>query len=163
MQPKGRFITLEGPEGSGKSTHAQRLAERLRRQGHAVLCTREPGGTRTGEIIRNVLQHDQAGEAICPAAETLLFAASRAQLVQHVILPALRQGQWVISDRFADSTTAYQGYGRGFDLAAIGAINAFAIDGAEPDLTFLLDVNVALGRDRRGGARRQLRQIGDVG
>lgn len=144
----GKFITFEGPEGSGKSTHVQRLAERLRQAGREVLTTREPGGTPTGEAIRAILQHDHAGEPIAPSAELLLFAASRAQLVQRVIAPALAKGVWVLCDRFIDSTTAYQGYGRGFDLSAIHAINGFAIQGHEPDLTILLDVETRAGMDR---------------
>lgn len=145
---RGRFITFEGPEGSGKTTQAARLAERLRAAGLTVLQTREPGGTRTGEAIRNILQHDAAGEPLCSQAEVLLFAASRAQLVQHVILPALERGTWVISDRFADSTTAYQGYGRGFGADCMLAINAFAVSVAQPDLTVLLDVEIETGMRR---------------
>ena len=100
---RGRFITFEGPEGSGKSTQAGRLASRLRQAGLPVVTTREPGGTPTGELIRDVVQHDLTGEPICAEAEVLLFAASRAQLVRRVIRPALTRGDWVISDRFADS------------------------------------------------------------
>ena len=145
---KGRFITLEGPEGGGKSTQVRRLAERLKSAGHAVLTTREPGGTPTGEAIRGILQHDHAGESICPEAELLLFEASRAQLVQHVILPALKKGVWVICDRFVDSTAAYQGYGRGFDLATVLDINRFAMGTCIPDLTLLLDVETQTGLKR---------------
>ena len=145
---RGVFITFEGPEGSGKSTQARRLAERLQAAGREVVRTREPGGTPTGEAIRNLVQHDSAGEPICREAEVLLFAASRAQLVRAVILPALERGACVVSDRFADSTAAYQGYGRGLDLEAIRRINALAIGPAAPDLTFLLDIEVRLGLDR---------------
>ena len=145
---RGRFITFEGPEGSGKSTQAMRLAARLRVRGLDVIGTREPGGTPTGEAIRELLQHDSAGETVCPETEVLLFAASRAQLVRSVILPALQSGAWVVSDRFADSTTAYQGYGRGFDVAKMLEINAFATGDVVPDLTLLLDVDVELGFDR---------------
>ena len=116
--------------------------------GLEVLYTREPGGTPTGEAIREVLQYDKAGEPICPETEVLLFAASRAQLVRHVIIPALEKGTLVICDRFADSTTAYQGYGRGFAIDQMLAINQFAIDGAVPNLTLLLDVDVNLGFQR---------------
>lgn len=144
----GRFITFEGPEGGGKSTHIKRLADRLKSQGREVLITREPGGTPTGEAIRGILQHDQAGEPICPAAELLLFEASRAQLVHTVILPALQKGVWVLCDRFADSTTAYQGYGRGFDLETILMLNRHAIGACVPDLTLLLDIDVQAGRER---------------
>lgn len=145
---RGKFITLEGPEGSGKTTQASLLVERLKKLGREVLYAREPGGTPTGEAIRQILQYDKAGEPICPETEVLLFAASRAQLVRHVIIPALNRGTIVICDRFADSTTAYQGYGRGFPIDQMLAINQFAIDGAVPDVTLLLDVEVTLGFQR---------------
>lgn len=144
----GKFITFEGPEGGGKSTHIKRLAERLKAQGIDVLVTREPGGTPTGEAIRGILQHDHTGEVVCPEAELLLFEASRAQLVRTVILPALHKGTWVLCDRFADSTTAYQGYGRGFDLDAIFMLNQNAMGECIPDLTFLMDIDVQAGRER---------------
>ena len=146
--PRGRFITFEGPEGSGKSTQIGRLAARLRAKGLLVLCTREPGGTPTGELIRDILQHNGSGEGISPRAELLLFEASRAQLVSHVILPALKAGQWVLCDRFMDSTTAYQGYARGFPIDSVGAINAFAVGEAQPELTLLLDLPVKTGFER---------------
>jgi dTMP kinase len=145
---KGKFITFEGPEGSGKTTQARKLLSHLRKEGRDVIYTREPGGTPTGEAIREILQHDKAGEPICPEAEVFLFAASRAQLVRHVILPALKKGTVVVSDRFADSTTAYQGYGRGFSVEQMLAINGFAIGRAVPDVTFLLDIPVELGFKR---------------
>jgi dTMP kinase len=145
---KGVFITLEGPEGSGKSTHAALLATALENAGHKVVSVREPGGTATGEAIRDILQHDKGGEPLFPETEALLFAASRAQLVRDVILPALSQGHCVVADRFADSTTAYQGYGRGFGVDRMLSVNAFAIDGAEPDLTVLLDIPVEQGFER---------------
>ena len=154
----GLFVTFEGPEGSGKSTQVKRLVARLRAAGREVLTTREPGGTPTGEAIRNILQHNAAGEDICAECETLLFEASRAQLVSNVIKPALERGAVVISDRFADSTTAYQGYGRGFDVERLLQLNAFAMGGLEPDLTFLVDVGVVEGfrriqeRSRQTGA-----------
>jgi dTMP kinase len=145
---RGRFITFEGPEGGGKSTQAARLSSRLSERGINVIRTREPGGTLTGEAIRDLLQHDAAGEAIFPETETLLFAASRAQLVRQRIAPALSRGSWVISDRFADSTTAYQGYGRGFAVDDMLSINAFATNGATPDLTLLMDVDLEIGMER---------------
>lgn len=145
---RGRFITFEGPEGSGKSTHVRRLAARLEKQGVGVVVTREPGGTRTGEAIRGILQHDAAGEPLSPRAELLLFEASRAQLVTSVIEPALASGKWVICDRFADSSTAYQGYGRGFGVDAVLALNSFAVGGTAPDLTLLLDIDAGRGLDR---------------
>lgn len=151
----GKFITFEGPEGSGKSTQIHRLARRIEATGHKVLLTREPGGTPTGEAIRGILQHDHAGEPICPAAELLLFEASRAQLVGRVILPALEQGVWVLCDRFTDSTAAYQGYGRGFDVAAILELNHVAVQGCEPDLTVLLDVEIQTGLGRMSHRNRK--------
>ena len=157
----GRFITFEGPEGGGKTTQAKRLLARLRGQGREVLYTREPGGTPTGEAIREILQHDKAGEPICPEAEVFLFAASRAQLVRNVIIPALESGVIVVCDRFADSTTAYQGYGRGFPVDQMLAINAFAIAGAEPDLTMLLDVPISLGFHRIAERQRVLFEAAD--
>lgn len=152
---QGRFITFEGPEGSGKSTQIRRLAKRIEAAGHKVLQTREPGGTPTGEVIRGILQHDHAGEPICPAAELLLFEASRAQLVGRVIRPALEQGVWVLCDRFTDSTAAYQGYGRGFDVTSILEINHIAVQGCEPHLTVLLDVEAQIGLGRMSHRNRQ--------
>ncbi len=148
MGKGGKFITFEGPEGGGKSTHIKRLAARLKAQGVELLLTREPGGTPTGETIRGILQHEQSGEPICPQTELLLFEASRAQLVQTVIRPALEKGMWVLCDRFIDSTTAYQGYGRGFDLETIFLLNNYAIGSCLPDLTIILDVDVTTGRER---------------
>jgi dTMP kinase len=145
---RGRFITFEGPEGSGKSTHVRRLADRIGKAGVRVLVTREPGGTRTGEAIRGILQHDAAGEPLSPRAELLLFEASRAQLVHAVIEPVLSAGTWVLCDRFADSSTAYQGYGRGFGVDAVLALNAFAVGDTVPDLTLLLDIEAGRGLDR---------------
>lgn len=145
----GVFITFEGPEGSGKSTQIVLLAERLRAQRQVeVVTTREPGGTPVGEAIRGILQHDTAGSDIGAAAETLLFEASRAQLVEHVIRPALARGAVVLCDRFADSTTAYQGYGRGFDIDALLQLHAFALNGVNPTLTLLLDLDVEVGFKR---------------
>lgn len=151
---KGVFITFEGPEGGGKSTQIGLLAKKLEASGREVVLTREPGGTPAGEVIRNLLQHDAAGENLCAAAETLLFSASRAQLVHEVIVPALDRGAIVLCDRFADSTTAYQGYGRGFDPQELGHLHAFALGQHWPDVTFLLDVPVEIGfariESRRG-------------
>ncbi len=144
----GKFITFEGPEGSGKSTHIRLLAEFLRGRGVAVTLTREPGGTPTGEAIRGLLQHDHSGEAPVGRAEVLLFLASRAQHVERLIRPSLDAGTWVLCDRFDDSTLAYQGFGRGFDLAALREANAFATGGLKPDLTVLLDVRPETSRAR---------------
>lgn len=148
---RGRFITFEGPEGSGKSTQAARLAARMEGLGLAVCVTREPGGTPTGELIRDILQHDRAREPLAPEAEVLLFAASRAQLVRRVIRPRLEAGAWVISDRFADSTTVYQGYGRELGAERMRRLNDLATGGLLPDLTVLLDLDVETGFRRLAG------------
>jgi dTMP kinase len=147
----GLFITLEGPEGSGKSTHAPRLAEYLRSLGRDVLLTREPGGTSIGDQIRSVL-NDHANAGMQPRAETLLFCASRAQLASQMIRPHLERGGTVVCDRFSDSTMAYQGYGHGLDRNALISICDFAIGRLTPDATLLLDlpVEVGLARRRRG-------------
>jgi dTMP kinase len=155
---RGRFITFEGTEGSGKSTQTGMLIERLRACGRDVISTREPGGTDAGEAIRNILQNDPSGEGMCAETEMLLFAASRAQLVRSVILPALERGAWVVSDRFVDSTAAYQGYGRGIDVDTILEINALAVGSAAVDLTILLDIDVNVGFERL----RQRRQAGRI-
>ncbi|NLG33884.1 MAG: dTMP kinase [Lentisphaerae bacterium] len=151
---RGRLITFEGPEGAGKSTQAAMLIAKLEARGLEIIYTREPGGTKLGEAIRGVLQYNAAGEDPCPESEVLLFEASRAQLVRQVIQPALARGAWVICDRFADSTTAYQGFGRGFPVELMETINRFAIGEAVPDMTILLDVNVTLGMQRC--AKRQV-------
>lgn len=140
----GKFISLEGCEGCGKSTQAALLKTALEGAGHQVVMTREPGGTPTGEMIRDLLQHHASGEDITPSAEVLLFAASRAQHVHNVIRPALRRGDWVICDRFVDSSLAYQAGGRGIDLAQVLQVNAYALDGCWPDCTLWFDVPVEL-------------------
>lgn len=139
------FITFEGPEGSGKSTQIRLLDERLRRAGRTVLLTREPGGTHAGESIRRLVQHESSDAQMGGRTEALLFCASRAQLVVEVIRPALERGEWVLCDRFADSTLAYQGYGRGFPIPELRALNAFATGGLVPDLTLLLDISAEEG------------------
>jgi len=144
----GKFITFEGPEGSGKSTQIRLLAEKLEAQGIEVCCTREPGGTATGEAIRNILQHDAVDEYLDERAELLLFTASRAQLMKQVILPALERGNWVLSDRFIDSTMAYQGYARGMEIDTLDRINDFAIHGRKPDLTLMLHLDIERGFER---------------
>ena len=144
----GIFITFEGPDGSGKSTQIGLLAEYLRAGGHEVLTTREPGGTPIGDQIRAVL-HDVDNTAMVFEAEILLYSASRAQLVGQVIQPALAQGAIVLCDRYADSTIAYQGYGRELDLNALGQITAFATGGLTPDLTIFLDCPVEEGLNRK--------------
>lgn len=139
---RGKFITFEGPEGSGKSTQIRLLDERLRERGIRTLLTREPGGTPTGEAVRRLLQHEASDAEMAHRTEVLLFCASRAQIVEQVIQPALGQGTWVLCDRFTDSTLAYQGYGRGFALAELRTLNLFATGGLIPDLTVLLDISV---------------------
>ena len=136
---RGVFITFEGGEGCGKSTQAAILKDALERSGRKVLLTREPGGTWLSEEIRSLLK-DQAKDPPCDRAETLLFLAARAQLVERVILPALERGEWVVSDRFSDSTLAYQGHGRGLPLDLLAEANGFACRGLKPDLTFLFDL-----------------------
>ena len=147
------FITFEGSEGSGKSTQITLLASYLVNKGYRVLTTREPGGTLIGEQVRDCL-HDVANTEMTAAAEVLLYSASRSQLVQEVIKPALASNHIVLSDRYADSTIAYQGYGRGLDLEALEHITRFATGGLKPDLSILLDIDVAKGLSRRtdGGA-----------
>jgi dTMP kinase len=146
---RGYLITFEGGEGCGKSTQVQRLAQRLAAQGRQTLLFREPGGTPLGERIRELLRyHDPHEPPMCPLAELLLFAASRAQLVAHVIAPALQQGQVVIGDRFTDSTTVYQGLVRGVDRATLEALQHKVTQGLSPDLTFWLDVPAPVGLDR---------------
>lgn len=142
------FISFEGPDGSGKTTQAHLLGEWLRQQGYEVVLTREPGGTAIGEQIRQVL-HDRRNMEMDARTEILLYSASRAQLVAQCIRPALEAGHIVITDRYADSTLAYQGYGRGLDLEILRAITAFATGGVQPDLTFYLDLAPEEGLQRR--------------
>lgn len=144
---RGRFITFEGGEGCGKSTQVARLRAALARRGVAVLLTREPGGTRLAELIRGLLK-DEREDPPCDRSELLLFLAARAQLVRNVIRPALDAGTWVVSDRFSDSTFAYQGYGRGLPLDVLRLANDFACDGLVPDRTILLDVDPETSRAR---------------
>ncbi len=145
------FVTFEGPDGSGKTTQMQLLADWLRGRGFDVLTTREPGGTSIGDQIRAIL-HDPKNADMRPATEALLFSASRAQIVDQVIRPALERGQIVLCDRYADSTMAYQGYGHGLDLDALRAITAFATGGLTPDLTIYLDLDVEEGLRRKRAA-----------
>lgn len=147
---RGKFITLEGGEGCGKSTQAKRLKEALEASGVETVFTREPGGTPLAEEIRRLIK-DQDEDAPCAASELLLFLAARAQLVRKVIRPALERGAWVVSDRFSDSTFAYQGYGRGIDLKLLETANGFACDELKPDLTLLLDVSPEVARVRMRG------------
>ena len=148
MGKPGRFVSFEGPEGAGKTTHIRELEAFLNSHGIRTIRTREPGGTKMGEVVRNLLQNDLAGEPPVDRAEVMLFSASRAQLVENVIRPALAYGVWVLADRFADSTYAYQGYGRGFDVEELRRITMFATGGLEPDITFLLDVPPEITKQR---------------
>jgi dTMP kinase len=144
---RGRFITFEGPEGSGKTTQAGRLADALRVRGLPIVATREPGGTVLGERIRDVLLDPES--AIDPLADALLFNAARRQLVAEVIEPALAAGTTVVCARFADSTRAYQGYGGGLPLAELDRLEVVATGGLRPDRTILLDIPVELGLARK--------------
>jgi dTMP kinase len=139
------FVTFEGGEGSGKSTQSLMLRQRLEERGRRVIQLREPGGTKLGEDLRQLLL---SNSSIAPKTELLLFLAARSELVQKVIKPALANGIDVICDRFIDSTAAYQGYGRGLDLALIDTLNDAAIDGCLPDLTVLLDIDPDAGLAR---------------
>lgn len=145
---RGKFITFEGPEGSGKTTQIRALGEYLSERGRDVLITREPGGTGIGDQIRAVL-HDVRNTAMLPNTEILLYSASRAQIVGEVIRPALARGQVVLCDRYADSTMAYQGYGHGLDREALRQITRFATGGLAPDLTLYLDIAVEAGLQRK--------------
>ncbi len=142
------FITFEGVEGGGKTSQIALLAEFLQEQGFSVITTRQPGGTAIGQQIRNCL-HDVANTAMTSKAEILLYAADRAQHVGEIIQPALAEGKIVICDRYTDSTMAYQGYGRGLDRDTLAWINQFATGGLQPTLTFLLDVDIETGLQRR--------------
>jgi len=155
--PRAPFITFEGSEGCGKSTQVQRLAARLADAGMPFLLTREPGGTPIGEKIRDLLQFAPESAAMKPETELLLFEASRSQLVREVIEPALENGVLVISDRFYDSTTVYQGAARKLDPAVTEQLNAFAVGSCRPDVTFLLDVDVTTARAR---LLRRVRPVG---
>jgi dTMP kinase len=143
----GRLITLEGIDGCGKSTQLAMLADALRALGNQIIVTREPGGTTIGEWIRDLLSSN-ATEAIQPATELLMIVAARAQHVAEVIRPAIEAGKIVISDRYTDSSTAFQGYGRGLDLTMIDSVNRFATGGLTPDLTILFDLDANQAQSR---------------
>jgi dTMP kinase len=146
---RGRFITLEGPEGSGKTTAARHLAAWLRERGRTVVLTHEPGGTPLGDEIRRIVLHMRGmSDDLDPRADALLYAAGRAQHVERVIRPALERGDWVVCARYLDSSLAYQGAGYGNDMAELRRLQAFATGGLLPDLTLLLDVPVEVGLER---------------
>ena len=147
-KPTGVLISFEGSEGSGKSTQIAHLAERLTEIGYDVVTVREPGGTEIGEQIRNIIVHNSKGEEMCPETELLLFAAARAQLVRESIVPALLRGAIVLSDRFLDSTTVYQGIGRNLALGPVNHINHFAVGNVMPNLTIVLDVPTKVSLQR---------------
>lgn len=157
---RGRFITFEGGEGCGKSTQVARVKAALEARGVKVLLTREPGGTRLAELIRGLLK-DENDDPPCDRSELLLFLAARAQLVKNVIRPALAAGTWVVSDRFSDSTFAYQGYGRGLPLDVLRLANDFACEGLVPDLTLLLDVDLETAHARMRGREAATRTTSD--
>jgi dTMP kinase len=140
------FITFEGGEGTGKTTHVGMLVDRLRAEGHSAVALREPGGTPLGDYLRVWLKAED--RPMTPEAELLLFAAARAELVRTVVRPALEAGTHVVLDRYADSTTVYQGYGRGLPMTQVRAANKLAMDGLSPDLTLLLEgaLDQTLGR-----------------
>jgi dTMP kinase len=151
QKPLGKLISFEGSEGSGKSTQIARLAKRLQQLKLDVISTREPGGTEIGEQVRNIIVHNSKGDEMCAETELLLFAAARAQLVREVIAPALLRGAFVLSDRFLDSSTVYQGIGRNLAMGPVNQINHFAVGNVMPDLTIVIDVptEVSLARIRQ--------------
>ncbi|MFL6277880.1 MAG: dTMP kinase [Blastocatellia bacterium] len=156
MTHVGRFITMEGLDGCGKSTQLERLAAALRQRGHGVLVTREPGGTPLGEGVRGLLT-SAVSDGIVPTAELMLIVGARAQHVAQMIRPALAEGKVVISDRYTDSSVAFQGYGRGLDLGLIEKVNLAATEGLRPDLTILLDLEPEAAQ-----ARMSARPVGGL-
>lgn len=148
FKPAGQLISFEGSEGSGKSTQIARLAARLQKSGREVVTTREPGGTEIGEQIRNIIVHNSKGDEMCAETELLLFTAARAQVVREVIAPALVRGAVVLSDRYLDSSTVYQGIGRNLAADPVSQINRFAVGNVMPDLTLVIDVPTEIGLAR---------------
>lgn len=150
---RGIFISFEGIEGSGKTTQARLLADHLSKKGYAVVLTEEPGGTPIGLKIREVLLNVDHAE-MHPVTELLLYNASRRQHVQEIILPAINAGKVVLTDRFSDSTLAYQGFGRGIDVSVIETLDRMATGGLKPEITLLLDIDVEMGLRRNRGANK---------
>ena len=155
MSKRGLFITFEGPEGSGKTTHSRLLCGFLRKKGFKVLHTREPGGTLISEKIRNILL-DPKNKGMDIGCEMLLYMAARAQIAKEKILPALKQGKIVVCDRFTDATLAYQGYAGGMNLKVIDNIASIITKGLKPDVTFLLDIDVKAGLLRAGKSKDRM-------
>jgi dTMP kinase len=151
---RGLFVTFEGGEGSGKSTQARLLADRLRKMGRAVVHTREPGGTSIAESVRRVLLNPSS--RVAPLTELMLYEAARAQHLAEVVTPALAAGKIVVCERYTDATEAYQGFGRRLDLKKIRVLNSLATDGLQPDRTFLLDVPVGQGLSAARGLTKRL-------
>jgi dTMP kinase len=145
----GLFVSFEGGEACGKSTQVARLVQKLESMGRQVISIREPGSTRAGEAIRNLLLHSEQGLNLTPGAELLLFGASRAQLIEEIIRPALKEGKIIVADRFTDSTTVYQGIARGLGLKFIREMEEFVCAGLRPAVTFLLDLDLQTIQSRR--------------
>ena len=158
---RGLFITFEGMDGSGKTTQMRLVAERLRVAGHDVLESYEPGGTRIGNQVRRILL-DSANQELCPTAELLLYFACRAQNVDEWILPALRQGQVVLSDRFTDSTLVYQGVGRGLGTDVVLNLDRIACRGLVPDMTLLFDIGLETSLERAQSRNRTVQESGGI-
>jgi dTMP kinase len=156
---RGLFITLEGIEGSGKSTQIRHLAEVLIQAGYRVLQTREPGGTATAETVRKILLTASSHEPVTPQTEAFLILAARCQHISQLIMPALKNGTVVLCDRFSDSTFAYQGFGRGLDLQWLQGANQVATGGLTPDLTLVLDLPVSVGLARRQAGHEQQNRL----
>jgi dTMP kinase len=154
------FITIEGPDGSGKTTQVPLLAEAIREAGYDLVVTREPGGTEIGDQVRQVIM-DLQNKQMKPTTEILLFQASRAQLVRELILPSLKAGKVVLCDRYADSTLAYQGYGHQTDLEDLTRIVEFATGGLKPDLTLYIDIDAGQGLQRRSGPDDEWNRLDD--
>ncbi|MEK6255977.1 MAG: dTMP kinase [Chloroflexota bacterium] len=154
------FITLEGPDGSGKSSQMKSLAKFIRQQGYEVVETREPGGTEIGDQIRQVIM-DLKNKSMFPSSEILLFQASRAQLVREIIQPAIAEGKVVLCDRYADSTLAYQGHGHRTDMEQLTRIVEFATGGLKPDLTLYIDIDAAEGLRRRSDGNGEWNRMDD--
>jgi len=154
--PAGLLISFEGSEGSGKTTQITRLVQRLEKHGREIVTTREPGGTAIGEQVRDILLHNSGGDAMCAETELLLFAAARAQVVRQVIAPALLRGAIVLSDRYLDSSTVYQGIARNLALGPVNEINRFAVGDVMPHITVVIDVPTKVSLERikkRNGAK----------